>query len=85
MDQRSSGRPVFVDRGEAYNNAGAPLGGEFRVNTTEANFHTGPRWGLDPAGKAIVVWQSNQQDGSDMGVYGQRFDASGNRLGPELT
>ena len=39
---------------------------------------------LDPAGRAIVVWQSNEQDGSEMGVYGQRFDASGNKLGPEF-
>jgi S-layer homology domain len=67
-----------------YNNAGAPVGGEFRVNTTEANFQYGADVALDPAGKAIVVWQSNEQDGSDMGIYGQRFDASGNRLGPEF-
>ncbi len=67
-----------------YDNAGAPLGAEFRVNTTEANFQYGADVALDPAGKAIVVWQSNEQDGSDMGIYGQRFDASGNTLGPEF-
>ncbi len=67
-----------------YDNAGAPLGGEFRVNTHEANFQQEPDVALDPAGRAIVVWQSNQQDGSEMGVYGQRFDASGNKLGPEF-
>jgi len=67
-----------------YDNAGAPLGAEFRVNTTEANFQQEPDVALDPAGRAIVVWQSNQQDGSEMGVYGQRFDASGNKLGPEF-
>jgi S-layer homology domain len=67
-----------------YDNVGAPLGGEFRVNTQEANFQQEPDVALDPAGRAIVVWQSNEQDGSEMGVYGQRFDASGNKLGPEF-
>ncbi len=67
-----------------YDNTGTPVGGEFRVNTHEANFQYGADVALDPAGKAIVVWQSNEQDGSDMGIYGQRFDASGNRLGPEF-
>jgi hypothetical protein len=67
-----------------YDNTGAPLGAEFRVNTHEANFQQEPDVALDPAGRAIAVWQSNQQDGSGMGVYGQRFDASGNPLGPEF-
>ncbi len=67
-----------------YDNAGTPIGGEFRVNTHEANFQQDPDLALDPAGRAIVVWQSNAQDGSGMGVYGQRFDASGNGLGPEF-
>lgn len=67
-----------------YDNTGTPLGGEFRVNTHEANFQQEPDVALDTLGRAIVVWQSNQQDGSEMGVYGQRFDASGNKLGPEF-
>ena len=67
-----------------FDNVGTPLGGEFRVNTHESNFQQEPDVALDPAGRAIVVWQSNQQDGSEMGVYGQRFDASGNPLGPEF-
>src|SRR6185295_6456509 len=67
-----------------YDGGGAPLGGEFRVNTHVANFQEEPDVALDPAGRAIVVWQSNDQDGSEMGVYGQRFDASGDKLGPEF-
>jgi hypothetical protein len=27
----------------------------------------------DPAGDFVVVWDSDGQDGSDLGVFGQRF------------
>ena len=67
-----------------YDNAGAPLGGEFRINTTEAGFQSIPDVALDSTGNAIVVWQSDGQDGSESGVYGQRLDPSGNKLGPEF-
>ena len=68
-----------------YDNAGSPLGGEFQVNTVELDAQYGPDVALDPDGKAIVVWTSYAQDGSDGGVYAQRLDASGNKLGPEFS
>jgi len=42
--------------------------------------------GLEDGGY-VIVWASNGQDSistSDVGVYGQRYDASGNRLGAEF-
>ncbi|MFH2009094.1 MAG: hypothetical protein ABI333_21065 [bacterium] len=33
------------------------------------------------AGQAVFVWQSETQDGSDLGVFGQRYDAQGTPLG----
>ena len=38
----------------------------------------------DPAGNAVVVWQSFSQDGSDEGVFGQRYDAGGVPQGGEF-
>ena len=67
-----------------YDNTGAPLGGEFRVNSTELGYQSDPDVALDSTGNAIVVWTSDGQDSSDEGVYGQRLDASGNKLGPEF-
>ena len=35
-------------------------------------------------GHTVVVWASEDQDGSLFGVYGQRFDAAGARIGEEF-
>ncbi len=67
-----------------YDVDGNPLGGEFQVNTTELGAQYRPDVALDDFGQAIVVWQSFLQDGDGPGIYGQRFDGSGNRLGPEF-
>lgn len=39
---------------------------------------------IDATGNYIVVWQSNGQDGSGYGVYGQRFSAAGAAQGSEF-
>jgi hypothetical protein len=67
-----------------YDAAGAPLGGEFRVNTTETGAQHEPDVALDPVGRAIVAWTSDGQDGDAEGIYYQRLDASGAKLGPEI-
>jgi len=36
------------------------------------------------SGGFVVVWQSFEQDGSGYGVYGQRFDSNGNKVGSEF-
>jgi hypothetical protein len=33
-------------------------------------------------GRFLVTWQSSLQDGSDFGVFGQRYDSSGTPVGP---
>ena len=70
--------------GRRYDSSGNPIGGEFQVNTTELGAQYQSDVALDPAGKAIVVWTSYGQDGGGAGVYAQRLDASGNKLGPEF-
>ncbi len=52
-----------------YDNTGAPLGGEFQVNTTELGAQYIPDVALDSTGKAIVAWISFLQDGSGSSVY----------------
>jgi hypothetical protein len=39
---------------------------------------------MAPNGSFVVVWASDSQDGSLTGIYGQRFDASGNPVGIEF-
>src|SRR5262249_50970815 len=38
----------------------------------------------DGAGNFVVVWQSDGQDGSSYGIFGQRYAASGVARGPEF-
>ena len=65
---------------------GGPAGPEFRVNTfTDGDQYTiGQAVAMAPSGEFVVVWTSVGQDGDGYGVFGQRFDASGNKLGSEF-
>ena len=64
---------------------GAPLGPEFRVNTFTTNDQRYPSVALaGGSGDFVVVWQSDAQDGSSYGAFGQHFSASGAPLGPEF-
>jgi hypothetical protein len=58
-------------------------GSEFRVNTTTAGDQIQPAVAADAAGRFVVVWTS-YQDGSERGIVGQLFDASGGRRGGEF-
>jgi len=63
---------------------GVPLGPEFRVNTYTSLAQAFPSAAVDPGGGFVVVWQSQYQDGSSYGVFGQRFAATGAPLGAEF-
>jgi len=71
---------VFLQR---FGANGVAQGSETRVNTTTANDQTNPAVAFDGEGNLFVAWQSRQQDGADWGIYGQRFSATGERLGVE--
>src|SRR5437773_4065753 len=68
--QDGSGNGVF---GQRYAATGAPLGPEFRVNTYVASDQVDPAVAADNAGDFVVVWSSFGQDGSNYGVFGQRY------------
>jgi hypothetical protein len=80
--QDGSGRGVF---GQRFTNNGTPVGPEFRVNT----FTTGDQYQataarIGTAGGFVVVWNSNGQDGSGPGLFGQRISATATPVGPEF-
>ena len=72
---------VYAQR---YASSGAPLGPEFRVNTYTTGNQLRPSVASDPAGNFVVLWDSQYQDGSSTGVFGQRYASSGASLGPEF-
>jgi hypothetical protein len=69
--------------GQRYASSGAPLGGEFRVNTYTAFSQAWPSTAVDGSGNFVVVWAS-PYDGSVFGIFGQRYASSGVALGPEF-
>ena len=63
---------------------GAFSTGEILVNTYTNNFQINPAVATLADGSVVVVWSSSGQDGSMQGVFGQRFSATGTKLGGEF-
>ena len=60
--------------GQRFLDTGPPLGGEFRVNTFTPLTQTDPAVAADALGNFVVTWNSMLQDGSDHGIFGQRYN-----------
>ncbi|MHB1186315.1 PKD domain-containing protein, partial [Thiobacillus sp.] len=79
--QDGSSAGIYAQR---YNTAGVAAGGEFKVNT----FTTGNQYEAKVAtlvgGGFVVVWRSDNQDGSSASVYAQRYNADGTTAGGEF-
>lgn len=72
---------VFMRRFTA---AGVAVGNEMRINTTTADHQAMPDIAVDADGNLIATWASRNQDGSDWGIYAQRYDAAGVAQGSEF-
>ncbi len=59
-------------------------GSQFQVNTYTTGNQKDASVAMDSAGDFVVAWQSNGNDGSEYGVYAQRYNASGAAQGTEL-
>lgn len=53
------------------------VGSETLANTTTANTQQNAVTAMDTAGRFIVVWESEDQDGDDYGIYASIFDKTG--------
>ena len=70
---------------QRYDASGLAQGGEVVVNTTPTDEQTNPSIALSDNGSFVVVWESKAQDnGGSLGIYGQRFDAAGAKVGAEF-
>jgi hypothetical protein len=76
----SGASDIFAKR---YNAAGAPQGSEFRVNAYTSGTQRRPSVAADGSGNLVVVWDSDF-DGSNYGVFGRRYDATGTPQGAEF-
>src|SRR5262245_58678971 len=64
--------------------AQVPASPEFVVNTYSYQEQRRPAVAMDGRGNFVVAWQSNFQDGGGYGVFVQRFDLAGVRIGGEF-
>src|SRR4051794_38120027 len=76
-----SGYAIMARR---YNAVGVAQSSDFRVNTNAPNYQTTPTVAMDNAGDFVIAWASLAQDGSNYGVYAQRFNALGVAQGTEF-
>ena len=60
-----------------------PLGPEFRVNTYTPGRQNSASVASDAAGNFVVVWEANDE-GSQAGIFAQRYDSAGSALGGEF-
>ena len=70
--------------GQIFDSSGAKVGLEFQINAHTAGDQTNPSVsGLEDGG-FVVAWESRLQDGSQTGVYAQRYDSGGQKVGSEF-
>jgi hypothetical protein len=81
LNQDGPDNSVYAQR---YNAAGTPQGPEFRVNTYTTGSQLDPAAAMDANGDFVVVWTSNNQDGSGSGTFAQRYNATGTAQGAEF-
>jgi hypothetical protein len=67
-----------------YDTAANPVGGELQVNTYTTGRQHNPTVGADGRGGFVVAWVSDGQDGSEGGVFAQRYDNEANPIGGEF-
>jgi len=67
---QSEGEGILSQR---FNRYSEPVGYETLVNTDALAAKSHPAIATDGNGDIVVVWQSEAQDGSEAGIYGQRF------------
>jgi hypothetical protein len=70
--------------GQRFSSTGEPLGGDFRVNTFTTLQQDYPSVVMDADGSFVVLWQSNSEDGSGLGIAGQKFRPDGSPAGVEF-
>ncbi|WP_040476951.1 cadherin-like domain-containing protein [Paramagnetospirillum caucaseum] len=70
--------------GQRYSATGQVMGSEFRANTATANDQTTQAVTALSDGGFVICWQSNLQDGSGWGVYGQRYSFASQAVGGEF-
>ncbi len=85
MDGVSGGDPSRGVIGRRTDSSGSgPNEDEFQINTWTTGTHSDSKACAATDGDFVVVWTVNGQDGSDRGMFGQRYDVSADQVGTEF-
>lgn len=82
--QDGSDRGVFC---RLFDGNGNSTSGEIQVNTTTIYSQARPAIAMTSGGEFVVIWESWKQDiitPSGYGIFGQRFDSNGTKMGGEF-
>ena len=79
--QDASNWGVYAQR---FDSSGTELGAEFQVNSFENNAQYHAAVDMDDAGNFVVVWTSENQDGTASSVYARMFNADGSEAVAEF-
>jgi len=79
--QDGDGNGIYAQR---YDAAGLAQGSEFRANTFTTDHQRYSTVAMDADGDFVITWSSNTQDGSNFGIYAQRYNAAGIAQGSEF-
>ncbi len=77
----------FSVQGQRYASNGAPIGGEFQVNSYTTDSQYDPAVASDAAGNFVVAWMSlgsASDDNNSWSIQGQRYDSNGTEISGEF-
>ncbi|MEJ0040526.1 MAG: tandem-95 repeat protein [Gammaproteobacteria bacterium] len=80
----SDGANGYDIYGQRYDASGEKVGSEFRVNTTVAFDQYQPGVAVLANGSFVVSWTGRDGDNDSQGVFAQRYDADGVKIGEEF-
>lgn len=81
LQQDGSGYGIY---GQLFDNTGAKVNTEFRVNTYITNDQSSPIVAALPNDKFVITWTSKGQNGINKQVYGKIYTNSGNTVNSEF-
>ena len=70
--------------GRRFNSSGTAQAEEFQVSVYTTATQAAPAVAVTGAGRFVVAWNSEGQDGDGYGIFARRFDAAANAVGGEL-
>ncbi|MEM8558754.1 MAG: T9SS type A sorting domain-containing protein, partial [Bacteroidota bacterium] len=82
-ERDNPGEPDLDVYARRFSSEGVPQGAEFQVNTYTTGVQGESSVSLDAEGGFVVVWESEDQDGSDYGVFARSYTPDGTPRGDE--